>query len=92
MSHVVAASAVLATRSFTQFLHRGLSLDVCDTLMFDVGPQDPVSVKCGGIAMSEGSLGRVDDRIAIDLNRGLNRQKMTLASFEKAMQKEMEAS
>ena len=73
-------------------ISRIMSLEVGDTLMFDMGPQDPVTVKCGEIPMSQGGLGCVDNRIAIALNSGLTRQKMTLAAFEKAMQKEMEPS
>ena len=73
-------------------ISRIMSLDVGDTLMFDIGPKDPVTVKCGDIALSAGGLGCVDNRIAIALNSGLNRQKMTLSAFEKAMQKEMETS
>lgn len=73
-------------------ISRIMALDVGDTLMFDIGPQDPVTIKCGDIPLSEGNLGSVDNRIAIAINRGLNRQKMTLSAFEKAMQKEMEPS
>ncbi len=73
-------------------ISRIMSLDVGDTLMFDIGPKDPVTVKCGDIPLSAGSLGCVDNHIAIALNRGLNRQKMTLSAFERAMQKEMETS
>ncbi|AXS41208.1 flagellar motor switch protein FliM [Breoghania sp. L-A4] len=73
-------------------ISRIMSLDVGDTLMFDIGPKDPVAVKCGDIHLSAGSLGCVDSHIAIALNRGLNRQKMTMSAFERAMQKEMETS
>lgn len=73
-------------------ISRIMSLEVGDTLTFDIGPHDAVTVKCGDIPLSEGHLGCVDNRIAIALNRGLNRQKMTLSAFEKAMQKEMETS
>ena len=71
-------------------LGRVLSLGVGETLVFDVGPHDPVTLKCGGIPLTEGTLGKVDDSIAIRVNRGLRKPKMTLAAFERAMQKEME--
>src|SRR5690554_1475285 len=46
-------------------LGRVLSLGVGETLVFDVGPHDPVTLKCGGIPLTEGTLGKVDDSIAI---------------------------
>ncbi len=71
-------------------LSRVMSLNVGETLVFDIGPQDPVRIKCGGTLLTEGTLGKVDDSIAIHVERGLRRPKMTLAAFERAMQKEME--
>ncbi|MBA5779299.1 flagellar motor switch protein FliM [Stappia sp. F7233] len=73
-------------------LSRVLSLSVGETLVFDVGPQDSVSIKCGGIHLTDGTLGKMDDSIAIRINRELRKPKMTLAAFERAMQKGMEAS
>ncbi|CUA91753.1 flagellar motor switch protein FliM [Pannonibacter indicus] len=73
-------------------LSRVLSLDVGQTLIFDVEPDDPVTIKCGNVELSEGTLGKVEDSIAIRVTRGLRKPKMTLAAFERAMQKEMETS
>ncbi|NRG18020.1 flagellar motor switch protein FliM [Rhizobiales bacterium] len=73
-------------------LGRVLGLNVGETLVFDVGPQDNVAIKCGGIHLTDGTLGKVDDAISIRVNRGLRKPKMTLAAFERAMQKEMETS
>ena len=71
-------------------LGRVLSLDVGQTLVFDVSPTDPVLVKCGNIPLTEGTLGKTEDSIAIRIARNLRKPKMTLAAFERAMQSEME--
>ncbi len=71
-------------------LGRILSLDIGETLLFDVGPKDSVAIKCGDIHLTEGTMGRVNENISININRNLRKPKMTMAAFEKAMQKEME--
>ncbi|WP_407050485.1 flagellar motor switch protein FliM [Methyloraptor flagellatus] len=70
-----------------------LDLKVGQTLLFEVGPRDPVMVKCGGIELTEGQMGRSGENISVRIARNLRRPKMTLAAFEKAAsQKEMQAS
>jgi len=71
-------------------LGRVLSLDVGQTLVFDIEPSDPVTIKCGNVTLTEGTLGKVEDSIAIRVARNLKKPKMTLAAFERAMQSEME--
>ncbi|MHC5652877.1 flagellar motor switch protein FliM [Stappia sp.] len=71
-------------------LGRVLDLKVGETLLFDVSPNDPVSIKCGGIPLTQGTMGKDEDSIAIRVDRGLQKPKMTLAAFERAMQKEMD--
>lgn len=71
-------------------LGRVLDLKVGETLLFDISPNDPVSIKCGGIPLTQGTMGKDEDSIAIRVERGLQKPKMTLAAFERAMQKEMD--
>lgn len=71
-------------------LGRVLSLDVGQTLVFDVDPADPVTIKCGDVPLTEGTLGKVEDSIAIRVAKNLRKPKMTLAAFERAMQNEMD--
>jgi len=71
-------------------LGRVLDLQVGETLLFDVSPNDPVAIKCGGIPLTEGVMGKDEDAIAVRIERGLQKPKMTLAAFERAMQKEMD--
>ena len=71
-------------------LGRVLGLQVGETLLFDISPNDPVSIKCGGIPLTQGTMGKDEDAIAIRVDRVLQKPKMTLAAFERAMQKEMD--
>ena len=72
------------------WLGRVLDLKVGETLLFDVSPNDPVSIKCGGIPLTTGTMGKDEDSIAVRVDRVLQKPKMTLAAFERAMQKEMD--
>ncbi|GGE84785.1 MULTISPECIES: flagellar motor switch protein FliM [Stappia] len=73
-------------------LGRVLDLQVGETLLFDISPNDPVAIKCGGIPLTSGTMGKDEDAIAIRVDKGLQKPKMTLAAFERAMQKEMDPS
>ena len=87
----IAVDAVLFEREMS--LSQVLDLKVGQTLVFDVGPRDPVTIKCGAVALTEGRMGRAGDNISIRVDRNLRRPKMTLAAFEKAAtKKEMQAS
>ncbi|MEO0495841.1 MAG: flagellar motor switch protein FliM [Pseudomonadota bacterium] len=71
-------------------LRQVMDLQVGQTLVFNVGPEDPVTLKCENVRMSTGLIGRKDDAISVEVNRGLFKPKMTFAEFEKAAQSEME--
>jgi flagellar motor switch protein FliM len=66
-------------------LKRVLSLEVGDTLMFDAKPNELVTLRCGDWTLSQGRVGRVDDRIAVQVARPLRRSRTTLAAFEASM-------
>ncbi len=67
-----------------------VDLKVGQTLLFDVGPDDPVTIKCGNVTLSEGWMGRLDDWVSVRVARGLRRPRTTLAVFEGALQQEAE--
>ena len=69
-----------------------INLEVGQTVLFDVGPSDPVEMKCGGIGLTEGYMGRIGDTISVRIDKELRRPKMTLAAFEKAAQTQGESS
>ena len=86
----IAVDAVLFEREMS--LGQVLDLQIGQTLVFDVGPRDPVTLKCGPVSLTEGRMGRSGENISIMVDRNLRRPRMTLAAFEKAAtKKEMQA-
>jgi flagellar motor switch protein FliM len=65
-------------------LRKIMSLEVGDTLMLDVKPETLVKVRCGDAMLSEGTMGRIGDRIAVKVAKPLRRSRTTLAMFEQA--------
>jgi flagellar motor switch protein FliM len=63
-------------------LKKVLSLQVGDTLMFDTRPNELVTLRCGDWAMTQGRIGRIDDKIAVQVARPLRRSRTTFAAFE----------
>ncbi|CAH1676326.1 Flagellar motor switch protein FliM [Hyphomicrobiales bacterium] len=63
-------------------LKRVMKLEIGDTLMFDTRPDSTVSLRCGDFIVSEGRIGRVDDKIAVQVTSPLRRSKTTLAAFD----------
>jgi flagellar motor switch protein FliM len=69
-----------------------MDLEVGQTLLFDVSPNDPVSIKCGDVPLTTGNIGRLGERVSVKVGKNLRRPRMTLAAFERAVQKEMQKS
>ncbi|WP_181702297.1 flagellar motor switch protein FliM [Chthonobacter albigriseus] len=67
-----------------------LDLAVGQTLLFNTGPGDPIAVKCGDIQLTSGHIGRLGENVSVKVSKPLRRPRMTLAAFERAVQKEME--
>lgn len=63
-------------------LKRVMKLEIGDTLMFDARPDSIVSLRCGDFVVTEGRIGRVDDKIAVQVVNPLRRSKTTLAAFD----------
>ncbi|MGJ8527647.1 flagellar motor switch protein FliM [Maritalea sp.] len=59
-----------------------LSLKVGDTLMFERTPNDPVSLKCGDVIMTEGVMGHIGKNVSVRVTRPLNPPKVTMSVFE----------
>lgn len=66
-------------------LKRVMKLEVGDTLMLDQKPSDPITLRCGDWRLTQGRVGRIDDKIAIQVARPLRRSRTTLAAFEASM-------
>ena len=71
-------------------LKQVLALQVGDTLMFDARPNELVTLRCGEWTLSQGRVGRIDDKIAVQLVRPLRRSRTTLAAFEASMTNQRE--
>ena len=68
----VKIEAVLAKKVAT--LKDIMSLEIGDTLMLDVKPDNDVILHCRGVEMLSGKMGRVDDDVAISVTELLNKR------------------
>lgn len=73
-------------------LRRLMDLRVGDTLMLDMKPDALVKVRCGDEILTEGRMGRVDDRIAVRIQKPLRRGRTTITQFEQGATGLTEAS
>ena len=76
--------AVLFDRKMS--LNDVMKMDVGQTLMLETGPDDPVTLKCGGVHLAEGVMGQQEGNISVQIATELTKPKMSLAAFEKAAQ------
>lgn len=54
-------------------LKRVMDLRVGETIALNCGPDDPVSLRCGEIPLTQGNIGRMGDNIAVRVARGIDR-------------------
>ena len=54
-------------------LQKVLNLQVGQTLLFENTPQDPISVRCGDVALAEGLMGRRGNAISVRVMRAIKR-------------------
>jgi flagellar motor switch protein FliM len=52
-----------------------LNLKVGDRIALGVPPGSPVSLRCGDVALFEGEMGRKGQRLAVRIDREIDRQK-----------------
>src|SRR6188474_1819218 len=65
-------------------LRQLMELEVGHTLTLDIRPDALVTVRCGDVALTEGRMGRVGDKVSVRVAKPLRKPKTTLAMFEKA--------
>lgn len=65
-------------------LRQMMQLEVGDTLPLGIKPDSLVTVRCGDVALTEGRMGRVGDRVSVRVAKPLRKPKTTLAMFENA--------
>jgi flagellar motor switch protein FliM len=61
--------AVLDERKIS--LGEVVDLKIGSTILLEVSPDDPVRIKCGGVPVTTGQIGRVGDKIAIAVNEDI---------------------
>lgn len=65
-------------------LRRIMELNVGDTLVLDMEPDDLVELRCGKVVITEGRMGRSGEHVALQIERELQRSKTTMAIFDSA--------
>ena len=53
-------------------LSRIMNLEVGETIALHCGPDDPVSLRCGGIPLTTGTIGRIGQNIAVKVSNGID--------------------
>jgi flagellar motor switch protein FliM len=81
----VAVEAVLHETQLP--LKQVLSFEVGDTIMFETKPNELVTLRSGDWVLTQGRIGRLDDKIAVQVARPLRRSRTSLAAFEVSMNK-----
>lgn len=66
-------------------LEEVMDFAVGQTLLLRKNPSDPIELRVGNVTMSEGQIGRINDRISVQVTRALKPQKMTISGYEKAI-------
>lgn len=54
-------------------LRRIMNLKVGETIVLQSGPDDPVQLRCGGIPLTVGTIGRVGENVAVRVSRGIEK-------------------
>src|SRR5216110_3199492 len=67
-------------------LRQLLALEIGDTLPLNLKADALVTVRCGDVALTEGRMGRVGDKVAVRVMKPLRKPKTTFAMFEMADQ------
>jgi flagellar motor switch protein FliM len=65
-------------------LKRILNLEVGDTLMLDVRSDSLVELRCGDFLVTQGTMGRSGENVAVQVARPVRRSRTTMAIFESA--------
>ncbi len=72
-------------------LERVMALEKGETIILNSGPDDPVTLRCGGIPLVTGSMGRMGANIAVRVSSGIYRPRATVQEDKKQPEKMAEA-
>jgi flagellar motor switch protein FliM len=70
--HQTAISVEAVLQEMTLPLQRVMDLDIGETILLPCGPDDPVELRCGGISLTTGTMGRKGDKVAVRLANGID--------------------
>lgn len=63
-------------------LSKILKLEAGDTIMFDMAPSDPVTLRCGNVDLTKAVMGHIGNNVSVRVTRPLYPPKVTMAAFE----------
>lgn len=63
-------------------LSQAMNISEGDTLMFERTPNDPVTLRCGDVKLTEAQMGHIGKNVSVRVTRPLNPPKVTMAVFE----------
>ncbi len=92
-TEVFAADAEIEVvlREMDLSLSRVSSLREGETIMFDQAPDDPVTLRSGGVDITQAVMGHIGNNVSVRVTRPLNPPHVTMAVFE-AMDEQAEVS
>ncbi len=63
-------------------LSRMLNLKKGETIMFDQSPSDPITIRSGGVDVTEAIMGHIGNNVSVRVTRPINPTTVTMAVFE----------
>jgi flagellar motor switch protein FliM len=63
-------------------LSRLMQIKVGETIMFDRAPEDPITLRCGDVELTQAVMGHIGKHVSVRVNRKLNPPRVTMAAFE----------
>lgn len=52
-------------------LRKVMNMDVGETILFNCGPKDPVTMRCSGIPLMQGTIGQLSGNVAVQVKKGI---------------------
>jgi len=74
----VAIDAVLDEQEIS--LHEVMNLEIGQTLMLNATPDAKVDLRCGGVSLASGKMGRVGEKISVRVEKGMTKRVQQLAA------------
>ncbi len=63
-------------------LSRVMSLEEGETILFEQSPEEPITLRSGGVDITEAIMGHIGSKVSVRVTRSLNPQSVTMAAFE----------